>query len=244
MRSEWFDSWFNSPYYHILYKSHDDTEARQFIDRLLLALALPANARILDLACGKGRHARYLAEKGFDVTGLDISSSNITFARQFEQERLAFYQHDMRLPFRINYFDTILNIFTSFGYFSSDEDHIKTLINVRRGLKAGGLFLLDFFNAHWVRQNMVKQEVKNLDGIAFNLHKTIRGSRIYKRVEFTVGEKKFMFRERVRLFNLNDFQAMYKDAGLNIIEQYGDYDLGPFNPENSRRLILIGQKAR
>ncbi|MCB0532507.1 MAG: class I SAM-dependent methyltransferase [Saprospiraceae bacterium] len=242
MRSEWFDSWFDSPYYHILYKSHDDTEARQFIDRLLQILALSANARILDLACGKGRHARYLTEKGFDVTGLDISSSNIAFARQFENDRLAFYQHDMRLPFRINYFDTILNIFTSFGYFDSDEDHIKTLVNVCLGLKTNGIFLLDFFNANWVKQNLIKHEVKSLDGIEFNLYKTIRGERIYKRVEFMIGDKKFMFRERVRLFNLSDFQMMYKRAGLNILEQFGDYDLSHFNPEHSRRLILIGQK--
>ena len=244
MRSEWFDSWFNSPYYHILYKSHDDTEARQFMDRLLRVLALPINARILDLACGKGRHARYLAEKGFDVTGLDISPSNIAFARHFEHERLTFYQHDMRLPFRINYFDAIFNIFTSFGYFDTDEDHIKTLVNVRRGLKPGGLFLLDFFNTHWVQQHMVKHEVKNLDGIEFNLHKTIRGARIYKRVEFTIGDKKFLFRERVRLFMPSDFQAMFKHAGLKIIERFGDYDLSPFNPEYSRRLILIGQKSQ
>lgn len=242
MRIEWFASWFDSPYYHILYQSHDDTEARQFIGRLLQALDLPENARILDLACGKGRHARYLAEKGFDVTGLDISPSNITFARQFEHERLTFFQHDMRLLFRINYFDAILNIFTSFGYFDSDKDHIKTLINVRRGLKPGGLFLLDFFNAHWVQQNMVKHEVKSLDGIEFNLHKTIRDTQIYKRVEFTIGDKKFRFRERVRLFSLSDFQSMFKQSGLEIIEIFGDYDLSAFNSEHSRRLILIGQK--
>ncbi|MBK8967471.1 MAG: methyltransferase domain-containing protein [Lewinellaceae bacterium] len=242
MRSEWFASWFDSPYYHILYQSHDDTEARLFIDRLLQALDLPGDARILDLACGKGRHARYLAEKGFDVTGLDISPSNIVFARQFEHERLTFSQHDMRRPFYINYFDAILNIFTSFGYFDSDEDHIKTLANVHRGLKSGGLFLLDFFNAQWVQQNMVKHEVKSLDGIEFHLHKTIRGNRIYKRVEFTIGDKKLMFREQVRLFSTSDFQTMFNESGLKIIEMFGDYDLSTFQPEHSRRLILIGQK--
>jgi len=242
MRSEWFVSWFDSPYYHILYQSHDATEAKQFMDKLLHPLALPAGVRILDLACGKGRHARYLAEKGFELTGLDISPSNIAFARQFEHERLTFYQHDMRLPFRVNYFDAILNIFTSFGYFDTDEDHLKTLVNVYQGLKPGGLFLLDFFNAQWVRQNLVKDETKSLDGIDFYLRKTIRGPWIYKKVEFTTGGKNFRYRERVRLFNLDDFQAMFNSAGLVVRNTFGGYDLSPFAPEHSKRLILIAQK--
>ncbi|MBK9337763.1 MAG: methyltransferase domain-containing protein [Lewinellaceae bacterium] len=174
MSSEWFATWFDSPYYHILYQSHDDTEARHFIDKLLLALHLPPGVRILDLACGRGRHARYLAEKGFDVTGLDISAASIAFARHSEHERLAFFQHDMRHSFRINYFDAIVNIFTSFGYFDTDRDHLHTLANVSRGLRPGGLFLLDFFNAAWVRRHLVRYEQKSLDGIVFHVHKSIR----------------------------------------------------------------------
>ena len=242
MAGEWFASWFDSPYYHILYQSHDDGEAKKFIDKLLRPLALPPGARILDLACGKGRHARYLAEKGYDVTGLDIAPSNIDFARQFEHKRLMFYQHDMRQAFRLNYFDAILNIFTSFGYFDTDDDHIKTLVNVQSGLKPGGLFLLDYFNSEWVRQNLTRYEVKSFEGIDFHIRKTIRGPRVYKRVEFTTGGRKFLFRERVHLFRLEDFQQLFETAGLKLRETYGNYDLEPFLPERSERLILIAEK--
>ncbi|TNE69650.1 MAG: class I SAM-dependent methyltransferase [Bacteroidetes bacterium] len=242
MAREWFASWFDSPYYHILYQSHDDNEARHFIDKLLRPLALPGGARLLDLACGKGRHARYLAEKGYVVTGLDISPASIAYARHFEYERLSFFQHDMRLPFRINYFDGILNIFTSFGYFDTDQDHLATLINVYKGLKPGGLFLLDYFNANWVRQNLVRHETKILDGISFHLTKTIRSGWVHKRVQFVTGGRKFTFRERVRLFGLEDFQQMFKAAGLEMREYYGDYDLQAFDPAVSKRLILIAQK--
>lgn len=242
MSSEWFATWFDSPYYHILYQSHDDREAQHFIDRLLQALNLPADAHILDLACGKGRHARYLAEKGFDVTGLDISRASITFARNFEHERLTFYQHDMRLPFRINYFDGIVNMFTSFGYFDTDRDHLRSLLNVSGGLKPGGLFLLDFFNSEWVRRHIVRHDTKTLDGITFHLHKSIRSGRIYKRVKFETGGRAFVFRERVRLFTYADFLEMFRAAGLEIEQTYGDYDLSPFDPKHSKRLILIAKK--
>lgn len=244
MKSEWFADWFDSPYYHILYQSHDDTEAKLFIDNLLRVLSLRAGARILDLACGKGRHARYLAEKGFDVTGLDVSAANISYARHFEHEQLSFYLHDMRLPFRINYFDAILNIFTSFGYFSTDRDHVNTLLNVSKGLKPGGLFVLDFFNAAWVRHNLVRAETKTLDGIEFQLKKSIRGKHVFKQVVFETGGRRFQFRERVRLFSLDDFKQMFSVAGLRILDTYGDHNLEPFNPGTSKRLILQAEKLR
>ncbi len=242
MQQEWVEQWFDSPYYHILYKSHDDSDAKVFIDSFLKALELPSGARVLDLACGKGRHARYMAEKGFDVTGLDISPASISYARHFEHERLSFYQHDMRHLFRTNYFDAILNIFTSFGYFNTDKDHFDTLKNVSRGLKPGGLFLLDFFNPEWVRRNLVRNEEKTLDGIRFSLHKSIRNGRVFKRVEFETGGRHFVFRERVRLFTLPDFQRMFAEAGLEIRQTYGDYNLGPFQEQTSKRLILIATK--
>lgn len=242
MKKEWFAEWFDSPYYHRLYKNRDENEAQKTLDNLLRALDLPPGARILDLACGKGRHSRYLAEKGFDVTGLDFSDSSITFARQFEHERLAFYQHDMRRPFRTNYFDAVMNMFTSFGYFETDRDHLLALKNVYRDLRPGGLFLLDYFNSEWVRQHFVRSEMKSVDGIEFYLKKNIRRDHVYKTVEFTTGGKYFVFRERVRLFNLTDFQRLFSSAGLELRRQYGGYDLNDFDAGASKRLILIAQK--
>lgn len=242
MKKEWFAEWFDSPYYHTLYKNRDDNEAQKTLDNLLHALDLPASARILDLACGKGRHSRYLASKGFDLTGLDISDSSITFARQFENEHLAFYQHDMRLPFRINYFDAVMNMFTSFGYFETDRDHLLALKNVQRGMKPGGLLLLDYFNSQWVREHIVRAEVKTVDNIEFHMKKSIRGGHVFKTVEFVAGERLFHFRERVRLFTLAEFQSLFSAAGLELRHIYGSYDLSVFDVNTSKRLILIAQK--
>lgn len=239
---EWFAEWFDSPYYHTLYKQHDEADAQKAIDNLLTAMHLPQNARILDLACGKGRHARHLAEQGYDVTGIDISFSSIAFARQFEFERLAFYQHDMRLPYRMHYFDAVMNMFTSFGYFLHDRDHLLTLKNVHKGLKSGGLFLLDYFNSEWVRHHLVAHETKMVDNIEFHLKKNIRGAHVFKTVEFQTGGRQFKFRERVRLFSHSDFEAMFASVGLRLVQTYGDYALQPFHPTQSKRLILLAEK--
>jgi SAM-dependent methyltransferase len=243
MNKEWFEQWFDSPYYHALYKSRDEKEAQNTLDHLLQALDLPPGARILDLACGKGRHSRYLADRGFDVTGVDISTASISYARQFEHAQLAFYQHDMRLPFRINYFDAVMNMFTSFGYFETDRDHLSTLVNVQRGLRPGGLLLLDYFNSDWVRQNLVPDDSKTVDGIDFHLSRQIRNGHVYKMVDFVAEGRQYHFEERVRLFTLTGFEAMLAAAGLKLRRTYGGYDLSVFDREHSERLIMIAQKT-
>ncbi|MFS8082300.1 MAG: class I SAM-dependent methyltransferase, partial [Ginsengibacter sp.] len=113
--SPWFKEWFNSPYYHKLYFNRDKVEAADFINRLVGYLNPPADSKMLDMACGKGRHSIQLASKGFDVTGVDLSEDSILSAKKFENNHLHFFVHDMRLPFWINYFDYGFNFFTSFG---------------------------------------------------------------------------------------------------------------------------------
>jgi len=244
MNKEWFNEWFDSPYYHILYKNHDDDDARRVVDALLETLHLPPHARIMDLACGKGRHARYLAEKGFEVTGLDISPASILFARQFEQDGLTFFQHDMRLPFRINYYDAVMNMFTSFGYFEHDSDHLKTLKNIAKGLKMNGLFLLDYFNSIWVKAHMEEASVKTVEGIEFHMSRRIENGHVYKTVAFEAEGKSYKFQERVRLFELEDFRLLLDKVGMTITQTFGDYGLTPFDASGSKRLILVAQKTR
>ncbi|MCZ6900895.1 MAG: methyltransferase domain-containing protein, partial [Bacteroidetes bacterium] len=101
IKKEWFGEWFDSPYYHILYKHRDHEEARAFIDRLNIFFQWATSDKILDLACGKGRHSIYLNKQGLDVVGLDLSAENVKAAKTHENSRLHFYVHDMREVFRI-----------------------------------------------------------------------------------------------------------------------------------------------
>ncbi len=238
----WFEEWFDSPYYSILYQHRDEQEARQFIDQLLLKLAPPAQARILDLACGKGRYSRYLAEKGFEVTGLDLSESSILYARQFESERLSFFTHDMRLPYRINYFDYIFSFFTSFGYFDTDAEHLRTLRSIQAGLKPGGIFVLDFFNAYFVRKQLPVVEDKTLNGIHFQIEKREEPPFVTKTIRFEDGGRPYYFKERVRLYECDALRDLLRRSGLQEIDCYGNYQLHPFDKDSSPRLILTAQK--
>ena len=137
MLDTWFKDWFNSPYYHQLYAHRDEQEAANFIDKLVAHLQPTAGAKMLDVACGKGRHSMLLASNGFDVTGIDLSSESIAEALLSEDNHLHFYEHDMRLPFWVNYFDIAFNFFTSFGYFKTQREHdnaIRSIVTDRKSV--------------------------------------------------------------------------------------------------------------
>lgn len=199
---------------------------------------------MLDLACGKGRHALYMSRFGYQVTGLDISESSIAFARNFEHEGLDFFQHDMRKPFRINYFDFIFNFFTSFGYFKTEQEHLQTLRNVERGLRPGGLFVLDFMNAQKVIRNLVQGEIKVLDNITFSIQRHVHDGKIIKTITLNDQGREMTFEEQVNGFDLTVLRSMFGSARLEIIGQYGSYDLDDFDPDESDRLILFGRKSK
>jgi SAM-dependent methyltransferase len=261
MTKEWFANWFDSPYYHVLYQNHNEQDAQRFIDNLLNHLTpqyenaetqsegipmgnLIADTRILDLACGKGRHSCQIAAKGFDVTGLDLSESSIKFAQQLETETLHFYQHDMRKAFRINYYDFIFNFFTSFGYFDADKDNLITLKHINSGLKPDGIFIMDYFNSQWVKDTLKTGYLQTTGGIDFHIEKHIRKGHVIKKIAFQADGKDFKFQEKVRLFTLKDFQQLYAQSGLEIMDLYGDYDLNAFDEKTSKRLIIKAKRTK
>lgn len=243
MPIKWYQNWFNSPYYHILYHQRNDEEAEFFIDNLCSLLKPSKNSTILDIACGRGRHSIYLNKKGYDITGIDLSYSNVKFAKQFENEKLHFFEHDMRHLLNINYFDIALNLFTSFGYFETERDHINSLKSFRKALKPDGVLMLDYFNTNKILKNLTRQEVKHVDGIDFNISKKVVNDKIVKSIAFEHKGKDFHFKEEVKAFTLNDFQRLFELSGFEIKDYYGDYSLNSFNELKSDRLIFICKKA-
>ncbi len=238
----WFKDWFNSPYYHILYKKRDDKEAQGFMDALCKHLQLNPNHKVWDLACGKGRHSIYLNSKGCNVIGTDLSDNNISEALKNANETLEFYKHDMRTPFRINYFTHVFNLFTSIGYFEDERDNLKVFKNVYNSLKPGGIFVIDFFNVIDVKSCMLADNKMTVDGIEFHICKSVVGNKIIKRIEFSDKGKDYYFEEKVSLLNKKLFTDMGAAAGFTLSETFGDYQLNPFDEKNSDRLILIFKK--
>ncbi|WP_432712441.1 class I SAM-dependent methyltransferase [Pedobacter sp.] len=242
MQRKWFQYWFNSPYYHILYSQRNDEEAELLIDNLSSYLKPSSDSRILDIACGRGRHAIYLQKKGYDVTGIDLSEQSIKFAHQFEQKQLHFFVHDMRKLFYINYFNLSLNLFTSFGYFETEKDHVNALKSFRKGLKPDGTLVIDYFNTLKILRNLTAQEVKTMEGIEFKIKKFVSDGKIIKHINFEHKGKPFAFEERVKAFTLADFERMLLKSGLELCAKFGDYSLNPFDENKSDRLILICKK--
>ena len=243
-KKEWFSEWFESPFYDLLYTNRNEEEAAFFLDNLLKCTQLKQGAKILDLPCGKGRHAIYLHQKGFDVLGADLSERSISFAKQFETKGLRFRVHDMRDPIPESAFDLALNLFTSFGYFEAHEDNLKVLTSISESLKPESIFVLDYLNGEMTRRHLVAREEKQEEGISFHIQRTIKEDFVIKhiRVEKNDTAEFFHYQEKVRLFSLPEFEELFAKAHLTLRQVAGNYALEPYNPGHSERLILIASK--
>lgn len=245
MQQPWFKDWFNTPYYHQLYFKRDEKEAAAFIDKLIDYLKPATNSTMLDVACGKGRHSIHLSEKGFDVTGIDLSEDSINEALQHETETLHFYRHDMRLPFWINYFNYAFNFFTSFGYFNTRREHDAAIRTIAQAIKPGGTFVLDYLNVHYAEDHLMHKFDKEIDGINFYITKWFDETHFYKKivVEDEALEAPLEFTEKVAKFSLGDFTEMFAYQGMQLQEVYGDYSFCNYDVKKSPRMVMIAKKV-
>lgn len=236
--TQWYASWFDSPYYHILYKDRDYAEAHQFMDNLTEYLNIPEGGKILDLACGKGRHSIYLNSLGYDVTGVDLSENSIAHAKQFENDTLHFNVHDMCNPYN-EQFDAVFNLFTSFGYFEKEEHNLNTIKAIKEDLNEFGFGVIDFMNSDFIIDNLVTEDTKTVDGIVFVQKRYVRDGYIIKNIEFTDQGESFSFQERVKAFTLRDFETLFEEAGVYLLDVFGDYKLRKYQKGSSERIIMI-----
>ena len=237
-KNNWYASWFNTPYYHLLYKDRNHREAALFMNKLTAHLKLQKNDSILDLACGKGRHSKYLYKQGFDVTGVDLSEESIAFAKQYEQPGLQFEVHDMCLPYPKK-FDAVLNLFTSFGYFQKEEDNLRTIQSIKSELKPNGSAVIDFLNVDLAIKKLIPKEEKRIGNIVFHIEKYVEDGHIIKKIDFEDQGKHYHFVERVKALTLEDFNCYFNNANVQLKDIFGNYHLNNFDKNTSERLILI-----
>lgn len=240
--SSWFASWFSSPYYPILYKKRDEREAEEFIAKLLDHIQLHTGSKVLDLACGRGRHARFLRQFGHSVIGYDLSRESIFEANRFSDEHLHFFVHDMRQAFPHQNFDAVFNLFTSFGYFQDVMENCLTLVNIARATRPGGWLLIDYFNAEKVLKDLIPEEEKIIQGVRFKIRKYVEKGRIFKEITIFDGEHSEQHTEEVQLLSKAYFESMLKQTGFELEEEWGDYEGNPFVQDSSPRLILFAKK--
>ena len=240
----WFEDWFDSPLYERLYANRDEKEARQLIDWLEKTLDLGNCSSILDLGCGRGRHALNLARRGYQVTGIDLSEQAIKTAKEKAErdglDNVRFLVRDMRRPLPET-FDAIVNLFTTFGYFEKDEENTQVLDSIVKMLEPGGIFVLDYMNSSKVRHSFKPDDHGKFREIEYHVDRYIDNDAIIKEIEFSGGpiDGVRTYAERVKLYDLHWFRREFGKRNLAIDELYGDYLGGDYDPVSSPRLMIV-----
>jgi SAM-dependent methyltransferase len=237
---EWFRDWFGEEYL-ALYPHRDEAEAEKAVG-LYLNTVPPGDVRVLDLACGAGRHLRELRRVGVQAVGLDLSAVLLREVRKSDPN-LSIVRGDMRdLPFADSSFGGLTSFFTSFGYFGTVEEDRVVIDQIRRVLSKGGTFMLDFFNARRVRAELVPRDIKWFGARRVTQTRSIVGDMVVKRIVIDAGassESVREFEERVRLYEPSHLESMLREQGLDAEHRFGDY-VGSVFTDDSERLILAG----
>lgn len=235
--AEWFEQWFGEEYLR-LYPHRDDEEAAR-VAALVDGRRPVAGRRLLDLACGPGRHAAQFALRGARVVGVDLSLPLLSRAHRRDRPPLLLVRGDMRdLPFRDQTFDLVVNLFTSFGYFADDAQHRRVLRSAARLLAPQGTFVMDYLNAGQVRANLVRHEETRVGARTVAVERTISPDGRFVLKEIHLADEGRSFLERVRLFSAEELERLLADAGLEVRERYGDYDGGPLTPGAPRTILF------
>ncbi|MEX0890273.1 MAG: class I SAM-dependent methyltransferase [Balneolaceae bacterium] len=243
---EWFEEWFDSPLYEWLYADRNEEEAARLALLIEEILPLESYRKLLDLGCGRGRHSLTLAERGYHVTGLDLSEEAIRKAEKKARDRkltqVSFLTGDMREPLPCS-FDAILNLFTSFGYFESDQENRRVLSSVSKMLRPGGIFFMDYLNAARVRTTYDPEGEGEFRGVRYSIRRYIENNTIHKEIIFRgnlVGGSQ-TYEEKVKLYDLQWFETGFAKEGLELLHTFGDYNGSDFLPRQSPRLVMVAR---
>ncbi|KZE75126.1 class I SAM-dependent methyltransferase [Paenibacillus elgii] len=242
--TEWFEKSFGRDYL-LVYKHRDMQGAYEEVRRMMEWLELPEGAEVLDLCCGMGRHSMALNGFGFRVTGMDLSEVLLAEARKLDTAGEVRWVHgDMRNVPITDQFDAIVNLFTSFGYFSGDRDNEQVLREMYRLLAPGGRFIIDYLNPAYVAAHLVPHSVRTVEEIHIDEKRRIEDGFVRKTIVLQdgSGSGERVYEEQVKLIGRERFLEMLELAGLKIDAIYGDYDASAYEPDRSKRMIFVGRR--
>lgn len=242
---EWYKDWFSSELYLSVYSHRNDEEAEQLCRLILSTTQIKNGAKILDAACGAGRHSNYFSSLGFDVVGFDLSKTLLNVAVNSAKEKTLpanFFCSDIRnVPLKSK-FELIVNLFTSFGYFETDEENFSFIKQAYSLLENGGFYILDYLNEKTLRENLVPQSEKSINGGKIIERREIAGNRVVKEINVFAGDEEIKFHESVRLYPKDDILKEAESLGFKLVKLFGDYAGCLFDENVSNRLIAVFQK--
>lgn len=245
MPRKWYEEAFG-PHYLSVYPHRDDASARPEAEFGMRALGLVPGERVLDLACGGGRHSRALAQQDLRVVGLDLSPELLEEAARRgtpHGEPISYVRGEMRaLPFK-EAFDAVTLFFTSFGYFESEAEDARVLGEVARVLRAGGRVLLDAANRDQVIAGLVPESVEERNDLKIRQRRSMSssGDRVLKTVTITGPDAAGVeYTESVRLYTPKEITRLVETAGFTVSRVFGDLAGGQPGP-GSPRFVVVGR---
>ncbi|HNT33434.1 MAG TPA: class I SAM-dependent methyltransferase [bacterium] len=244
----WYKGMYGEHYYRASFAAMPAERTQKEVEFIRTVLNLPPGARVLDLCCGPGRHTLALAQLGYRMSGLDLSEHYIKLARNHAKREnldVDFQIGDMRrIPFRSK-FDAVINIFTSFGYFDSDEENASVIQGVVGKLKPGGKFLLDVINRDYIVRNMTQSHWLDRGDILVLQDHSFDPvtSRTEDRWVFLEKKSRKEFDVSIRLYALHEIIALFQRAGLTYQKAWGNFAGEPFD-YTSQRIIALGVKPQ
>lgn len=245
MKKDWYKDWFSSEDYLDVYKHRDEEDTDKLVNLILANVEIPSSAKILDAACGAGRHAIRFAELGYLVTGFDLSGTLLTYAKLEARNKsldINFIQSDIR-TFRSEIkFDLITNLFTSFGYFDSDEENFLFVTNAYEFLNKNGYYILDYLNKDYLEANLVSSSEKIIDGKEIHEKRSISDDRVIKHIKVYKNNGNNEFLESVKLYSFDELEQQFNKIGFSTVKVFGDYEGSNYNREMSERCIIIFRK--
>jgi SAM-dependent methyltransferase len=226
-----------------------EERTQQEVDFLEAVMGLEKGARILDLACGHGRHAVELARRGYKVVGQDLNSFFLEKAKEAAKGarvQVQWIQGDMREILFEREFDAIVNLFTAFGYLETDEEDEKVLRQVAKALKLGGKFVLDVMNREWVMRNYQARDWQEFPDDSVELYDRsfdFATSRSHERRLYIHPDgSKEDHNVVLRYYTLQEVVAMCQRSGLRFREAYGTFAKEPYSL-NTQRCIVVAEKS-
>ncbi len=233
----WYKQWFGTPYYALLYGHRDETEALAWVKAILAKWDLAPGSAVLDMACGRGRHARWFHDAGMKVTGIDISAAAIAEAKAVNPQ-VDLRVHDMRVPLAAGGYDGACCLFTSLGYFDSLEDDQKVFHAAFTALRPGGRFVVDFMNSALVLADLVPQERVERQGVHFDITRSLHAGTIIKTITVRDEGRSEVFEEKVQALMPDQLEQMALNAGFRIQDRTDGPDTSAFDPFFSERFVL------